>query len=225
MEHVLETSDLAMTLAADGTERTVFSDVALHLDAGEVVDVTGPSGCGKTTLLRAIALLEPGATGHVRLNGTDASSFTPQDWRAHVTLLPQSPALASGTVTDNLELPYSMSVRASAGAPDRERMRRLLDDVGLDDVELTRDVSRLSLGQKARVALVRTIITDPDVLLLDEADASLDPESMERIGELTARYVGEGRRGCLRIRHRDPDHYTMRRLSFADGTFVEEDLS
>ncbi|MCI1260273.1 MAG: ATP-binding cassette domain-containing protein, partial [Atopobiaceae bacterium] len=183
------------------------------------------SGCGKTTLLRTLALLEPGATGRVRLDGTDSSSFTPQHWRARVTLLPQSPALVRGTVAENLLLPYSMSVRAASGAPDEGRMRALLDDVGLDDVELTRDVSRLSLGQKARVALVRTIVTDPDVLLLDEADASLDTESMERIGELTARYVGEGHRGCLRIRHRDPDRYTMRRLAFGDGTFVEEDLS
>ena len=85
----------------------------------------------------------------------------------------------------------------------------------MGDVELGRDVSQLSGGQLARVALLRAFATKPPVLLLDEVDAALDPDSARAIGRLTRLLVGENMT-CLRIRHRAAD-------GFAAGTFELKD--
>lgn len=126
-------------------------------------------------------------------------------------LVPQKPSLVAGTVRDNLLLPWRLKVRAGEAPPADDALRELLRYAELDDVGLDRDVSQLSGGQQARVALLRAFATRPAVLLLDEVDAALDDESACAVGRLTKALVGT-RMTCLRIRHRAAD-------GFASGTF------
>jgi len=220
----LEGRGLGVRLGPGAEAPLLFEGVHLTLRPGEVVDLVGPSGSGKTTLLRVLARLHPFGFGELFLDGAPASDLTPQHWRTHVVLLPQKAAFIPGTVADNLLMAFGFATRAGVQRPDGAAQRRLLDAVGLADIELDHDVARLSVGQAARVALCRTLLTGPDVLLLDEADAALDPESVERISALVATYVGEGLHTCLRVRHRESDGHTTRRLVFAQGVLAEEAL-
>lgn len=218
---LLEAVGLTAVLSGGEGPVRVLDGVDFALGAGELVDVSGPSGAGKTTLLRALARLLPGAEGRLSLEGRDASDWTPEAWRARVALLPQKPAMWPGTVGENLLVPYGLRSRHGSTPPDAAALARALGGVGLDDVALDRSAARLSLGQQARIALLRVTLTCPDVLLLDEPDASLDDASAEQVARMTADFVAEGG-AAVRVRHARTDGLAARRLCLADGRLTEE---
>jgi putative ABC transport system ATP-binding protein len=195
---------LGATRIGDGGPCEVFAGVDLDLAPGTLTDVIGPSGSGKTTLLLALARLLGGATGDMALDGVDAAAIEPQLWRMRVAYLPQRASLVPGTVSENLTLPGRLKVRAAQSPPALSALRGALDGVGLEDVALDRDVSRLSVGQAARIALLRTILTAPAVLLLDEPDASLDDASASQVSRMTSAFVANGG-AVVRVRHARTD--------------------
>ena len=220
---------ISLSYPRDGRTVPLLRDVSFELEAGAVYDLVGPSGAGKSTLLRACALMLARDAGELHLDGAPASSFRPSEWRRRVCLVPQQASLVAGTVRDNLRLPWTLKVNAGERPPADEALARMLALAELADVGLDRDVSQLSGGQAARVALLRSFATRPAVMLLDEVDAALDDESACAIGRLTRALVDE-RTTCLRIRHRAADgfasgSFALRdgRLSYADNPGVSGD--
>lgn len=226
---LLSARDLVAVLEGDAGEVRVLDGVALDLSEGEVIDVVGPSGSGKSTLLRALARLLPAATGTLLLDGLATTEFGPQEWRTYVTLLPQKPVVADGTVRDNLALPWRFKVRAAEGRPGEHDFREALDALGLEEISLDREAARLSVGQQARLAFARVLLTAPRVLLLDEADAALDDASAARLTTVVDRFAREGGLvgaagapgGVVRVRHRADDGLASRRLRLAHGCLQE----
>lgn len=227
-----------------GGGRVVFDHLALHLRAGEIVDLTGPSGSGKSMLLLALARLTPHATATLSLRGRSAAAYTPEEWRARVAYLPQRPVLTGETLRAAILLPFDLRVRAArrggtgarataamAGAgsssrpasarPDDDALRRALDYAGLEGIGLNHDPQELSVGQQARVCLIRTLLTAPDVLLADEVDAGLDAASANRVGEMLARAAAGGM-AVLRVRHHEPDGRAARTLVLEGGRLAEK---
>ena len=220
VEPLLLAEEVRFTGPASIGSPVVLDGVRLEVAAGEVVDIGGPSGAGKTTLLRALARLLPDASGHLVLRGTSASDIAPGEWRMRVTLLPQKAALRAGTVRENLVLPWTLKLRSGEPPPAEEALAAALADVALADIALDRDVSRLSVGQAARLALARTVLTRPDVLLLDEPDAALDDESAAQVAAMTARFAAECG-AVIRVRHQRAGELATRRLRLADGHLSE----
>jgi len=217
----LEARGLSVDRRADAGPLRVLDAVDLAAEAGTLTDVVGPSGAGKTTLLLALARLLPGVTGELKLAGEPAAVIDPREWRLRVAYLPQRSALLPGTVAHNLTLPWRLKARAGEERPADEALRSSLDRVHLTDVALDREVSRLSEGQAARVALLRTVLTRPSVLLLDEPDASLDEESAEQVALLTREFVDAGG-AVVRVRHSRSDGHADRRLRLHGGKLAEE---
>lgn len=217
---LLEAHDIRARRETERGPAEVLAGASLTLSGGELVDVVGPSGAGKTTLLLALARLLPGATGDLALSGRAASSFTPQAWRRHVAYLPQVATLVTGTVGDNLLLPWHLKVREDETAPCADDLRAAMADVGLADIGLERDPARLSVGQTARVALLRVMLTHPKVLLADEPDAALDDESAAQVARLLERFV-DGGGAVVRVRHVRVDERADRRLRLAAGRLEE----
>ncbi len=149
---------------------TALADLDLCIRSGELVALLGPSGCGKTTTLRMIAGLEPPTSGKILFDGRDVSSVAVQD--RNVGLVFQRYALFPHmTVEKNIA--FGLKVR---GAP-ADQIRREVDEM-LEVVQLTalrhRFPAQLSGGQMQRVAIARTLITKPSVLMMDEPLANLD---------------------------------------------------
>jgi putative ABC transport system ATP-binding protein len=213
---LLEARDVRVVLPGDFGPVAVVDGVSVSVGGGEVVDVIGPSGSGKSTLLRALARLLPGATGALLLDGRPAESIEPHAWRSRVALLPQKAAIVPGTVRDNLVLPWNLRVRAQDTAPTDAELRAALDRVNLDDIDLARDADRLSVGQAARIALTRVVLTAPEVLLLDEPDANLDEASAEQVRQMTAAFASHGG-GVVRVRHQRSDQLATRRFRLEGG--------
>lgn len=225
---LLEAYDLSVDLPAEKGFVHVLDGTSLILREGEVADLVGPSGSGKSTLLRALARLMPRVRGRIAFRGEPAESIAATTWRTKVALLPQRPSVVAGTVGDNLMLPWRFKVRSGNSRPSDEQMRECLDGLGLGEIGLDRDAARLSVGQQARVAFARTLLTAPDVLLLDEAEAALDDVSAEAItGAVRAFMSGPGggappSRCVLRVRHRAADGLAHRRLTLEHGRLEED---
>jgi putative ABC transport system ATP-binding protein len=216
---LLEARDLVVVLPGDTGDTRVLDGVSLTLAAGVITDVVGPSGSGKTTLLRALARLLPDASGSLFLDGVPAETMSGSAWRVAVALLPQKPAIIPGSVRDNLLRPWALKVHHGHTAPADFAMRAALDQVVLD-AALDRDAARLSVGQQARVALVRTLLTQPRVLLLDEPDAALDEVSAAAVSELTRQFAEQGG-AVVRVRHHRSDSIAHQRLRLAEGKLRE----
>jgi iron(III) transport system ATP-binding protein len=148
----------------------VLKDVSLAIEPGEFFTFLGPSGCGKTTLLRLIAGFGSAQTGRVRIGGNDVSALPP--WRRDVGMVFQSYALwPHMTVRRNVA--FGLEERRLPKPEIRRRVDAVLELVGLLELAERRP-SQLSGGQQQRVALARTIVVEPQVLLLDEPLSNLD---------------------------------------------------
>jgi iron(III) transport system ATP-binding protein len=148
----------------------VLKGIDLQIEPGEFFAFLGPSGCGKTTLLRLIAGFEASQAGRVIIGGQEVSHLPP--WRRNLGMVFQSYALwPHMTVRKNVA--FGLEERRVPRNEIKERVEKALDLVGL--LELAgRRPSQLSGGQQQRVALARTIVIEPQVLLLDEPLSNLD---------------------------------------------------
>ena len=205
-------------------ERTVFDNLSFGMERGDIIDLVGPSGSGKSSLLTACARLNPHAHGMFVLDGVGSDEFSAQQWRRDVSYLPQKPILTGKDVAEAIRLPWTLAIRGKEGRvvrllPD-ERIRTTLDAMGCEDIDLTRTPHDLSGGQAARVALARTLLTDPKVLLTDEVDAGLDDDNASKVAAIMADAAAHGM-AIIRIRHRPPDGRATRTLMLDAGRLTD----
>lgn len=168
--------------------RILWQGFELTLQAGERLGITGPSGSGKTLLLRALAGLEPLQSGELVFDGRALSRWSMPAYRARVMYVPQRPAWREGTVGAALRTPFAFDVRRGREFPD-ERARELLHLTGRGEDFLHQRTERLSGGEAQIAAMVRTLLAEPSVLLLDEPTASLDSATAHAIEELIMHWV------------------------------------
>ena len=172
----------------------VIADLSLTLRKGEIVSIVGPSGCGKTTLLNTLCgLLAPDA-GRIRWHGRQVSG-QPQNVGY---MLQKDLLLPWRTALGNTML--GLEIRGLAAAEAEDRSRAMLDQLGLHGFA-DHYPSTLSGGMRQRVALARTLVNDPDVLLLDEPFAALDFQTKLLIENDMVDLVRKGGRSMLLITH------------------------
>ncbi|MDD2666299.1 MAG: ABC transporter ATP-binding protein [Methanocellales archaeon] len=164
-------------------EKEILKDINLTIEKGEIFTIIGPTGSGKTTLLRLIDLLDMPTSGEIFFNGANASSKRRREIRRKMSMLFQKPALFKTSVYDNVT--YGLKFRGIGRYSIDKKVKHALDTVGLLDYA-KRIAPTLSGGEAQRVALARAIVTEPEVLLLDEPTANLDPIATEKIEELIA---------------------------------------
>jgi len=158
-------------------DRVVLSDIDLTVEKHDVVCLIGSSGSGKSTLLRCLNLLEEVDDGVILLDGVEVSDprVDPREVRKRIGMVFQAYNLFPHlTVLDNCVL-APVRVHGVGRREATERARDLLARFGLSD-EADKHPDRLSGGQQQRAALVRALCTEPELLLLDEITAALDPE-------------------------------------------------
>lgn len=180
--------------------------VSFGLAEGDCVCVSGPSGAGKSLLLRALADLDP-HEGQISLDGVPYTGLAASTWRRRVGLLPPESAW------------WNDQVGTHFSAVDEG----LLAAVGLGPEVTNWSVARLSSGERQRLALVRLLCNQPDVLLLDEPTANLDPQNVDRVEALVAGLQKDRSTAVLWVSH-DPaqiDRIASRELRLRDGRMTE----
>jgi NitT/TauT family transport system ATP-binding protein len=188
VEHVAKSYEL------DGRIVPVIGDLSLTLKEGEIISIVGPSGCGKTTLLNTLCGLLTPDSGRIRWHGREVAG-QPQNVGY---MLQKDLLLPWRTALKNTML--GLEIRGVAPAEAEDRSRAMLDQLGLHGFA-DHYPSTLSGGMRQRVALARTLVNEPEVLLLDEPFASLDFQSKLLIENDTVGLVRQGRRSLLLITH------------------------
>lgn len=158
----------------------ILKEVTGSIPDGKITTLAGPSGAGKTTLLKLCNGLISPTSGDIFIHGKHVNEFNPPTLRRTVGIALQNAPMVKGTVYDNLALPLNL-----AGKNLLEKdAAAFLEDVGLDKSFLHRDSKSLSGGQRQKVSIARTLVNRPNILLLDEITASLDPGSSNEIEQL-----------------------------------------
>ena len=190
----LETERL--TRVVDGDR--IVDGVSISVSEGDVLAVLGLSGSGKSSLLRLLNRLDEPTEGTVFLDGTDYRDLPPREVRRRIGIVPQSPALRDGTVFENV----TIGPRLRGETVRRKVAEELLARMNLDGYA-DRDVSDLSGGEAQRVAIARTLITEPEVLLLDEPTSSLDSTSEAKVETLLEGLIHETDLTTVLVTHDD----------------------
>ena len=176
---------------------TGLRDISFRVDPGERVSLLGPSGEGKTSLLRAIAGLAPLAAGQVFVDGADVTS-RPRRRAASSIATRSRCSFPHLTVWENVAFP--LTVRGMKGSAVEARVGDLLERVGLASLA-SRGVAGLSGGQAHRVALARALAARPQVLLLDEPFAALDPSLRADVRDAVLELLGKEAPAVILVTH------------------------
>ena len=178
-------------------EEIVLEELTFDVQAGHVLGLLGRTGSGKTTIARLLARLYDPQRGFVRLGGTDLSRVEPEALRDRVSMVSQTVQLLSGTVRDNLTLfDYTHSDTVIEGVIRDVGMGAWFDEMpdGLD-TKLKSDGGGLSAGEAQLLTLARAFLSDPGLVILDEASSRLDPATEAAIERAVDRLL----RGCTGI--------------------------
>lgn len=207
---MLKANDLTKVFyPGDVNEKVALRGVTLHLEAGEFVTVVGGNGAGKTTLLNCIAGIYPVEGGTITLNGRDITGLPDYMRAGHICRVFQDPLLgtaASMTVEENLALALRRGRRRRLAWAIAEKERSLFREklaelqLGLEN-RLTAQVKLLSGGQRQALSLLMTTLVRPDLALLDEHTASLDPKTGQRVLQLTRTLIEEKGITTLMVTH------------------------
>ena len=197
---------MAPRLQVEQLRSALAGPFQFSLNAGECLAISGASGSGKSLLLRMICDLDP-ASGDVLLDGVSRASMGGPAWRAKVVYQPAEAGWWDATPASHFK-PEQMA-----------RVHALLPRLGLSAALLDKEVRLLSTGERQRMALIRSLACAPQVLLLDEPTAALDPESTAAVEQLLQELLAEGLALVL-VTHSEAQAQLLgsRRLRMAERT-------
>ncbi|MDB4637590.1 ABC transporter ATP-binding protein [bacterium] len=220
----LSVQNLTKTFSTATGHLEILNGVGLEMSKGDSVSVTGPSGCGKSTLLYILGLLDSPTSGSYELLGENVSDLS-KDRQADIRnkeigfIFQEHHLLPQCTVLENVLIP---TIPASLDPQDKkERAENLLNKVGLHE-RFNHRPGQLSGGERQRVAVCRSLINAPALLLADEPTGSLDPSTADGVGNLLLELASEQETMLLCVTHSVElaDGFS-RRLDLQNGTLVD----
>ncbi|MDF7683448.1 ABC transporter ATP-binding protein [Lactobacillus sp. ESL0679] len=214
MAQVLKIKNLHQTFER-GTvnENHVLRGVNLELEAGDFVTIIGSNGAGKSTLLNSIAGTLPIQEGQIILNGTDISKLPVTKRAKNISRVFQDPKMGTAvrlTVEENLALAMKRGqhrgFRAGVKRQDRQFFKRQLAQLDLNlENRLDAEIGLLSGGQRQAITLLMATLQRPDLILLDEHTAALDPRTSITVMQLTEKLISEQKLTAFMVTHNMED--------------------
>ena len=200
--NLLEIQDITESYQAENGEIAALAPISFTMERGEFLSIVGPSGCGKSTLLSIIAGLLPPSSGRILLDGREVTGVDPRIGY----MLQKDNLLEWRTIQKNVLL--GLEIRRRLDRESVARAERLLRSYGLWEFR-EKYPSQLSGGMRQRAALIRTLATSPEVLLLDEAFSALDYQTRLEVTDDVYRILRRERITTLMVTHDIPESISM----------------
>lgn len=226
MKEILNMKDIVKCYYLGGEEQIVLNQVNLKINEGEFISILGPSGSGKSTLMNIIGCLDVATSGKYELGGENVEDLDEKELARirnrdigfvfqSFQLLPRLNAL------ENVELPL---IYAGVSAHDRkQRATVMLERVGLKD-KMRNYPNQLSGGQMQRIAIARSVVTEPAILLADEPTGALDQKTGQQIMELFEELNHEGRTIVMITHDINIAKHGKRIVNILDGELTEMEM-
>ncbi|RJX41685.1 ATP-binding cassette domain-containing protein [Paenibacillus pinisoli] len=204
-------------------ERVLLHKIDAVIREPESIAIMGGSGQGKSTLLRILACLDSADEGDMYVRGASCSSMEPAKWRSQVCYVAQHAVMLPGSVEDNLR---TVS-RLHGTVYEQPLAERLMKQSGLDHIPMKGPAGDLSGGEKQRLALIRSLMLRPAVLLLDEVTASLDAISGRLVEDILLEWHREEGAALVWVTHHadQASRAASRIWTLKDGTLTDSELS
>lgn len=189
--------------------RPVMHEINLEIKENDLIVIQGESGTGKSTFLKLFNRFCDPVSGRVFFNNRELYEYGIEDIRSSIIYLPQLPFMLEGTVEENLSFPFSFHAHKTK-TYDPEKAKEWLDYFQLD-VPPEHEALKLSTGQKQRIALIRAMLLEPRVLLLDEPGSSLDSGNKKLIDRKIESLIDSSGISVLLATHSE--------IGFREGTY------
>jgi len=186
----------------------ILHNISLQIESGDRIGVLGPSGSGKSSLFRLLNLLMSPTQGQILYKDKDLQTYPPTQLRRNIGYVLQKPYLFGTTVQENLFYPYHLL----GHTPDLREINTYLAQVQLATNTVEKKNTALSGGEQQRIALIRSLLMKPYILLLDEVTASLDEENTlliealiaheQRLQQLTLLFITHNSGQAQRLAHK-----------------------
>lgn len=194
MEKLLEINNVSLKYQTPKDEITAIKDLSFYCNKGDFMSIIGPSGCGKTTVLSLIAGLISPTSGEIRLNGENGSSR-----RENLGYMLQKDQLFPWrNIEKNIYLP--LEIKKIKGKNAKEKALSLLKKYGLYDFK-DNYPDELSGGMRQRAALIRTLVSDPQLLLLDEPFSALDYQTRLSVCDDVYKIIKSEQKTAILVTH------------------------
>jgi len=186
----------------------ILQNISLDIRPNDFVVLLGPSGSGKSTLLRMLNCLNSPTFGTINFHDKPISDYDIAQLRQKVGMVFQSPTMINGTVRENLTMTQKWTKEGNSLADDE--LIEILEKVDLNSEFLNKDARSLSGGEQQRIAIARTLLNKPEVLLLDEPTANLDPQLANKILKLVDQLYQDLKLTVILVSH---DHQIIKQFA------------
>lgn len=202
-------------------DKSIIHDVSLSVNQGDYITIVGPSGSGKSTLLKLCSDLISPTSGTITYNGRPLMAIDPESYRKEVGYCFQRPYLFAKTVRRNILFPYDIR----GMKPDMERIKYLFGLLHMPMEYLERRNDELSGGEMQRICLIRSLIFEPKVLLLDEVTSALDSVNTSIVEQVIDELHNKGMT-IVSITHSEEQSLRKanRRITIVDGVLAKEEV-
>lgn len=197
MTFTLQLEKVAQAISRPEGNSLLFHPFSAEINSGSKIACVGASGQGKSSLLKIIARLDIPVAGMLSWNGQNCTSVEITEWRKLIHYVAQAAVMLPGTVADNLMLPGQLHNQPFK----RDYADQLLESCGLAHLDWQTSADKLSGGEKQRLALVRSLLLEPKVLLLDEVTSSLDERHAMLVERLLKAWLDESKGAYIWITH------------------------
>ncbi len=200
----------------------ILKDISFSIAPGEFVALVGASGAGKTSVLRVMNRLSEISSGTIRLEGQDIRQVPVVNLRRQVALVNQESRLLGMTVEETLG--YSLRLRGMKAAEISSAIAQWSERLNIPSDWMSRTAVNLSMGQRQRVAIARTLITEPKILLLDEPTSSQDVGYSEFLLSRLAEWAEQKKLTIIMANHQIDlaARHVTRMLQLSDGQLVKD---
>jgi len=204
-------------------DRAALDEVSFRIEPGEKVALMGPSGSGKTTVCQLLLRFYDPLSGHVRVGGVNLVDADPASVRRHICMVEQEPTVFAGTIAENIRYAKLDASPADVRrAAEQAELQAFVESLPMGyDTEIGEGGTTLSGGQKQRLALATALLTEPEILLLDDTTSALDAATEARIRQ-TLDHALTGRTSLIITQRVATARNCDRIMVFEDGRITQE---